>query len=119
MRRVFKRAIPVMRLIAYCVLPEADIIADIIKNVHSVTVRVFWVFCPCDDARAAVMQAEADNPSGVYMLAVYPGVLTGVGVQDDIAKRKAAEGTFLGRLLDSIAPTFEVNVGIEVGISEI
>lgn len=70
-------------------------------------------------ARAAVMQAEADNPSGVYMLAVYPDVLTGIGVQDDIAKRRAAEGTFLGRLLDSIAPTFEVNVGIEVGISEI
>ena len=70
-------------------------------------------------ARTAVMQAEADNPSGVYMLAVYPDVLTGVGVQDDIAKRKAAEGTFLGRLLDSIAPTFEVNVSVEVGVSEI
>ena len=40
-------------------------------------------------------------------------------MQDDIAKRRAAEGTFLGRLLDSIAPTFEANVGIEVGVSEI
>lgn len=70
-------------------------------------------------ARTAVMQAEADNPSGTYMIAVYPDVLTGVGVQDDIAKRKAAEGTFLGRLLDSIAPTFEVNVAVEIGISEI
>lgn len=70
--------------------------------------------------RTAVMQAEADNPSGTYMLAVYPDVLTGVGVQDDVAKRKAAEGTFLGKVTEGFQPTFtKTFAAIQANITEI
>ena len=71
-------------------------------------------------ARTAVMQAEADNPSGTYMLAVYPDVLTGVGVQDNTAKRKAAEGTFLGKATENFQPTFAKTVtAIQISLAEI